>query len=382
MDRRAFLASLAAASLWPAVVSSHGPESEPSSATGAAGETPAEIYRRAYVTDAQCFGAAPPQAKVPYLTPSKVEALRDSGITALAMCMSNGIDDSDFATVKAWIEKWDAFVAQHGDVFMKVRSAAGLDTAKHTGRVGFIYNFQNTAPFGWNLERLDVFVGMGIRQIQLGHDRRNFVCDSGRELTNAGLSKYGFEVVEALNARGVIVDLSHVGDRSALDAILHSKAPAIFSHSGCYALCPHPRNVSDRNIKALADRGGTFCVYNQSAWLTRDPTISMDHFIAHLERVIDLGGEDHVAVGTDGDAVDMTAMRPDEVEQHQRSFDEDVRDFPQLTWKVRHMRVPELSHPKRLLNLAEALHRKGYKTAVIEKIIGGNYVRVFKEVVG
>jgi membrane dipeptidase len=344
--------------------------------------SPTDIYRRAYVTDAMCFGAAPPQAKVPYLTPEKVAALRESGITALSMCMSNGIDDSDFETVKAWIEQWDAFVARHPDVLMKVCSVADLDEAKRSGRVGFIYNFQNTAPFGWELPRLEYFIGRGVRQIQLSHDRRNLVCDPGREPANGGLSTYGYEVVEALNDRRVIVDLSHVGERSALDAILYSKAPAIFSHSGCYALCPHPRNVSDRNIKALADRGGTFCVYNQSAWLTRDPTISMDHFLAHVDHVIRIAGEDHVALGTDGDAVDMTAMRPDEAERHQDSFDRDVRDFPQLTWRVRHMRVPDLSHPKRLLHLAEALHRKGVKPAAIEKVIGGNYVRVFKDVVG
>jgi membrane dipeptidase len=348
-------------------------------------EAPEQIYSRAYATDAQCFGAAPPRTYVPYLTDDKIAALRTSGITALAMCMTVASDpkiESEFSAVKDVIQKWDAFVAKHPDVFLKILRGADVDEAKRSGRVGFIYNLQNTTPFGYDLDKLKVFVGMGVRQIQLGHDRRNYVADSGRELTNAGLSRYGFEVVEALNAHRVMVDLSHVGDQSGLDAILASTAPAIFSHSGCYALCPHPRNVSDRNIKVLADRGGVFCVYDQTAWLTKDPTISIDHYIAHVEHVIKLGGEDHVAMGTDGDAVDMTAMRPDEVERHQKSFDEDVKVFPQLTWKVRHMRVPELSHPKRLLHLAQALHRKGYKAATIEKIIGGNYVRVFKEVVG
>ena len=348
-------------------------------------ETPEQIYRRAYATDAQCFGAAPPRTYVPYLTDDKIAALRTSGITALAMCMTVASDpkiESEFSAVKDVIQKWDAFVAKHPDVFLKILRGTDVDEAKRSGRVGFVYNFQNTTPFGYDLDKLKVFVDMGVRQIQLGHDRRNYVADSGRELTNAGLSRYGFDVVEALNAHRVMVDLSHVGDQSGLDAILASMAPVIYSHSGCYALCPHPRNVSDRNIRVLAGRGGVFCVYDQTAWLTMDPIISIDHYIAHVEHVIKIGGEDHVAMGTDGDAVDMTAMRPDEVERHQKSFDEDVKVFPQLTWKVRHMRVPELSHPKRLLHLAQALHRKGYKAATIEKIIGGNYVRVFKEVVG
>jgi membrane dipeptidase len=223
---------------------------------------------------------------------------------------------------------------------------------------------------------------MGVKQIGLSHDRRNQAVDSCYELTNAGMSAYGYRVVEALNEHRVLVDLTHVGDRSGLDAIIASKAPVIFSHSGCFSLCPHPRNVSDRNIRMMAERGGVFCVYDQSAWLTRDPDISIDHYLAHVEHVIKLAGEDHVGVGMDGDAVDMTAMRPDEVERHQAAFDRRVKEFPQLTWKVKHMRVPELSHPKRLLHLAQAMKKRGYKSRTIEKFIGGNYVRVFKEVVG
>ena len=348
-------------------------------------ETAEEIYRRSYITDAMCFGAAPPRTYVPYLTDSKIRALKTSGFTAISMCMTvvpSRMAENYAAEVKDVIRKWDAFVAKHSDVFMKVTSAAELDEAKRSGKVGFIYNFQRTMPFGWNLDRLKEFVAGGIRQIQLTHNQRNLVADSCWEKANAGLSNFGFEVIEALNENRVVMDLTHVGDRSALEAILFTKAPMIFSHSGCLALNPHPRNVSDRNIKAMADHGGVFCVYNQSGWLTKDPTISMDHYIQHVEHVINLGGEDHVAMGTDGDAVDMTAMRPDEVMRHQQSFDNWLKDFPMLTWKVKHMRVPELSHPLRLLHLAQALKKRGYKARTIEKIIGGNYVRVFKEVVG
>lgn len=95
-----------------------------------------------------------------------------------------------------------------------------------------------------------------------------------------------------------------------------------------------------------------------------------------------LGGEDSVGVGTDQDAVDMTAVRPSEVEDHQRGFERRRQEFPQLTWTVRHMRVPELSHPKRLLHLVQALEQKRDPASRIEKIIGGNYARVFHEVVG
>ena len=354
-------------------------------AQGESLETAEDIYKRSYSTDAMCFGAYPPRTYVPYLTNEKIEALRTSGITALSMCMTvvpSVMAENYAAEVRDVIRKWDAFVQKHADVFLKVTSAAALDTAKRTGKVGFIFNFQRTMPFGWNLNRLTEFVEMGIRQIQLTHDQRNLAADSCYEKANAGLSHFGYRVIEAINDRKVVLDLTHVGDRSALEAILHTTKPFIFSHSGCYALCPHPRNVSDRNIRAMADRGGVFCVFNQSGWLTSDPVISMDHYLAHVEHVVNLAGEDHVAMGTDGDAVNMTAMRPDEVLWHNEIFADKRKDFPQLTWEVKHMRVPELSHPRRLLHLAQALQKKGYKTQSIEKIIGGNYVRVFKEVVG
>jgi membrane dipeptidase len=378
MKRREFLETVGAAAL-----------ARPGFPRASQSEESAEsLYRRAYAIDAQCFSMeAPPHSFVQYLRPDKIEALRTSGITAMAMNMTSFYDelskaDSLFQAIQDRITTWDVIVADHSDVFLKVTNVAELEEAKRSGRVGFIFCFQMASPFGWDLSKLETFVGRGVRQIQLADGRRNFIADTCWERSNAGLSAFGFEVIESFNRLGVVTDLSHVGEQSALDAILHSREPVIFSHSGCFELCPHPRNVSDRNIRAMAERGGVFCVYNQSGWLTKDPEISIDHFIAHVEHVIGVAGEDHVGVGTDQDAVDMTAVRPTEVADHQRSFERRVKDYPQLTWTVRHMRVPELSHPKRLLHLAQALERKGYASGRIEKILGGNYVRVFREVVG
>ena len=135
MKRREFLGGLGAGAL---VASTTRLKAKP---VAAAEETAEEIYKRSFVTDALCFGAAPPPTYVPYLTDSKIEALRTSGITALSMCMSSGASkkvDNLFAEIKANIEKWDAFVAKHSDVFLKVTSAALLDEAKRTGKTQFL----------------------------------------------------------------------------------------------------------------------------------------------------------------------------------------------------------------------------------------------------
>lgn len=124
-------------------------------------------------------------------------------------------------------------------------------------------NFQMAAPLGWDMEKLETFFEMGVRQIQLVGGRWNYLIDSCWEKTNTGLSLYGYEVIDAYNDLGIIVDLSHIGEKSSLDVIRASQDPVIFSHSGCYELCPHPRNVSDRNIKTMAEKGGVFCVFKQ-----------------------------------------------------------------------------------------------------------------------
>lgn len=381
MDRREFLGVISAGAMMQVAGLS-------GFASAQGRESPEDIYRRSYAIDAMCFSAAPtPAIFVQYLTDEKIEALRTSGITAMAMNMTSNFAelkyaDNLFQAVKDRIATWDAIVADNHDVFHKVTNMAGLDKAKRAGKVGFIYCFQMSSPFGWDIDKLKTFVDLGVRQIQLVDGNRNYIADACWEKTDTGLSRFGFEVIEAFNNLGVIVDVSHVGEQSALEAIRASKKPSIYSHSGCYTLCPHVRNASDRNIRALVERGGVFGVYNQSGWLTKDPIISIDHYLAHVDHVINIGGEDSVCVGTDQDVVDMTAMRPNEVENHNRSLQRQRKDFPQLDWTIRHMRVPELSHPKRLLHLAQAMHSRGYKTSTIEKVLGGNYTRVFKEVVG
>ena len=159
-------------------------------------DTAEGIYNRSISIDVMCFGAAPPRNYVTYLTEDKVEALRHSGITALSMNMVSGESrlggvECMFAEAKKMIGEWDSFVSRHSDVLTRVTDTAGLRAVKRSGKVGFIYNFQMSAPFGWDLAKLDAFHAMGVRQIQFTGDRRNFLADSCWEPTNAGLSRYG-----------------------------------------------------------------------------------------------------------------------------------------------------------------------------------------------
>ncbi len=342
------------------------------------------LYKRAISVDAMCFTT---NDYVPYLTEDRVKSLRTSGITAISLdvSLSNWFDLGmrNFYIVMETIARWNDFLDSLSDYFIKIHSAEDILKAKQNGKVGFIFNMQDTTPIAQNLHRVGLFYDLGIRQIQLSHNQRNFAVDSCWETANAGLSHFGRQLISALNQKRILIDIAHVGEKSSLEAISHSSAPLLASHTGCLALCPHPRNKSDQVIRALADKGGVICIYNMSGWMTQEPTASMAVFMKHLKHAINIAGEDHVGFGTDGDPAAMTPEKLKwEIQISQESFDEDVKEHPQLTWKIRHIRIKELNSPHRLLNLAKAMDQAGYKERTIEKIIGGNYFRLFKEVVG
>ena len=120
-----------------------------------------------------------------------------------------------------------------------------------------------------------------------------------------------------------------------------------------------------------------------SGWMTKEPSGPMAVFMDHLKHAINIAGEDHVGFGTDGDPAEMVPGQLEwELGISQESFDNNVKNHPQLSWKIKHMRIKELNSPHRLLNLAKAMDQAGYKERTIEKVIGGNYFRLFKEVVG
>ncbi len=342
------------------------------------------LYKRAISVDAMCFTT---DNYIPYLPKRSVEALKTSGITAISLDVSLAkwfdLGMRDFYIVTENVARWINFIKSNAEYFIIAYSAEDILKAKKIGKIGFILNMQDTAPIAQNLNRVELFYNLGIRQIQLSHNQRNFAVDSCWETTNAGLSHFGRQLISTLNEKRILIDVAHVGEKSTLEAIAHSSAPLLASHTACYELCPHPRNKSDKVIKTLADNGGLFCVFNMSGWMTKEPSGPMAVFMDHLKHAINIAGEDHVGFGTDGDPAEMVPGQLEwELGISQESFDNNVKNHPQLSWKIKHMRIKELNSPHRLLNLAKAMDQAGYKERTIEKVIGGNYFRLFKEVVG
>jgi membrane dipeptidase len=337
-------------------------------------------YGQAVIVDAL---AGPDEADIDeQLTPLGARALaaaRASGLTAISVTV--GADEPLETVLKrvGWCERE---IDAHPDLFMRVRRGADLAAAKASGRVGLIYNVQGLGAVEHDLGRLELLQHLGLRVAQLTYNLRNLVGDGCLEQDGAGLSRFGHGVVERLNALRVAVDCSHSSPRVLADAVGTSKAPVIVSHTGCAALHAHPRNLSDASLRALAHRGGVAGIYFMP-YLRASGAPTADDVIRHLEHAIDVAGEEHVGVGTDGGVAAVTvddayrARLRDELGRRKAqgvSAPGETEAAPPF--------VLELNGPRKLEALAGRLAARGHKDARIAKLLGGNFARVLSAVWG
>ena len=319
------------------------------------------------------------------LTEAMLADAKASGLTAVNLTV-NGASVGNYArnyedTVRE-IAYWNAQIAAHPDALLLVRRASELAEAKRSRRLGLIYGFQDAAPFGENLDRLDTFWDLGVRIYQLTYNKRNLVGDGCLEPANAGLSMFGRKLVEKLNARKALIDLSHAGQRTTLDAAAMSKAPIAITHTGCAAIAPFPRNKTDEELKAVADKGGYVGIYLMPFLRGKGQPMAAD-LIAHLEHAIDVCGEDHVGIGSDG-VISPVAVTPefkkkfaDEIaDRRKRGISAPGEDPNVYTF------IPDLNRADRFDRIAELLAARKHSDARIAKILGGNFARLLNEVWG
>jgi membrane dipeptidase len=214
------------------------------------------------------------------------------------------------------------------------------------------------------------------------YNRRNLMGDGCLEPNDGGLSTLGRELIGEINKLKILVDLSHAGTRTQAEGIATSKAPVAITHSGCRALVDVPRNTHDRELKALADRGGVVGIYIMP-FLRASGQPHAEDVIRHLEHAVNVCGEDHVGLGTDGG---ISGIKLDEkYAEFQRKFFEERQKAgiaaPGEAADVVTL-VPEYNDARRFVTLANDLSDRGWPAKRIEKILGTNFVRLFGEVWG
>ena len=306
-----------------------------------------------------------------------------SGMTAVNVTVNgNGVGAMAFEQTVRAVAFWARELAQHPGAWTPVRTLADVRGAKASTRVGIILGFQDTTMYENDLSRVDLFHDMGVRIVQLTYNVRNLAGDGCLERANAGLSAFGRALVGRLNSLGSLVDLSHCGRQTTMDGIETSVKPVAVTHSGCSAIADVPRNKPDDILRRLADRGGVVGIYLMPFLRVSGQPMAED-FMRHLTHALDVCGEDHVGIGSDN-SITPIELTPEFRQIHRESImarrargisapgeDPDVFTF-----------VPDINSPRRLEIIADLMARAGHSSARIEKVIGGNWMRLLGEVWG
>ncbi|WP_426960022.1 dipeptidase [Muricoccus radiodurans] len=244
-------------------------------------------------------------------------------------------------------------------------SVTDIRRAKAEHRLAVGFNFQGSNGLGGELDMVDVYYALGVRQMLLAYNKRNAAADGCLEESDAGLSGFGRNLVRRMNAVGMIVDATHTGYRSCRDLFEVSSAPVIFSHSNAQAVHGHERNISDDLIRASAASGGVIGVTGIGNFLSEEGTAEVTDMMRHIRYMADLVGPQHVAIGIDN--VYFTR-------EHYRNF----AKTPQR-WTGRNaLRPPPWNYfaPEEMPALADALLDGGFSEAEARGILGENYLRV------
>jgi membrane dipeptidase len=277
-----------------------------------------------------------------------------------------------------YVAMWKRMVADNGDIARIVRNVADIEAAKAEGRVGIILGWQNTSPIEDRLDYLGIFRDLGVGVMQLTYNTQNNAGSGYLEEADGGLAGFGREMLDEMARVGIVCDLSHVGERTAMDAVLYSKTPLAITHCLPRALKDVPRNKSDELFRACAEKGGVIGTSLFAPGLAAGNDATVADVIDAMEHVLHLVGEDHVAIGTDFN--------------HNRA-----RPGPWLLWANRDKgtartlsefgsaRITKPEGIRRIdefPNLTAEMMRRGWSEARVSKILGGNWMRLFGEVWG
>ena len=248
-------------------------------------------------------------------------------------------------------DKIEDIAARNARHLSIARTPADLYEAKRLGRKSIMLGIENGLAIEDSLDNIDHFAHRGMVYMTLCHNGDNAICDSARRSkgTHGGVSAFGAEVIRRMNDLGVMVDMSHAGEKSFYDALSISRAPIVCSHSNCRALCDVPRNLTDDQLRAIARKGGVVHITLYHGFLRTAGEASILDAIAHLEHAISIMGTDHVGIGTD--------------------FDGDGG-------------VSGMADSSEMINFTRMLLRRRYSPEDIALIWGGNWLRVMDTVKG
>jgi len=243
------------------------------------------------------------------------------------------------------IETFHAAMKANAAQISHVTTVAGIERAQREGKIAAVLSIENGDALGGEVRGVDDLYRQGVRMMGLTWNASNALGDGALGRQHGGLTDLGRAVLRRMSNLGMVVDLSHLSDQAFWDAVRTTRGPVIASHSNAAALYKHPRNLTDQQLREVARRGGVVGVNFYAGFLG---AATLDRVLDHIDYMVKVMGIDHVALGSDYDGVPQPPIGL-----------EDISKLP---------------------NLTAGLQRRGYSTEQIHKILGGNALRVFREV--
>jgi membrane dipeptidase len=267
----------------------------------------------------------------------------------------------------------DRFLARHADFFVKAATVADVDRARRERKLAVFYLYQNTVQFGTDLDRVDLFHRMGLRSCQLTYNTKNHAGVGCWE--QGGITPFGRELIARMNERRMLIDLSHANMQTMAQTAAASKAPVIVSHTACTAVHVNRRNTTDENMKAVANRGGVIGICQMRPFLTTKKKDNLHAYFDHLLHAIRVAGAEHVAIGSDRDHRVIT-LTPEYLAELKREEGSQVveNELPYF--------IDELNGPRRMEVVWDGLVKRGLSGSDVERVMGLNLRRLYRDVIG
>jgi membrane dipeptidase len=308
-----------------------------------------------------------PQAYSAPLSDADAAMFRSSGITAFHNSIGVG-GAAAYDDALQFIAAWSGFVGRNTELFSLVGRAEDIDHAKAKQKIAVIMGLQNADEFR-DVKDVKAFYELGLRCAQLTYNSQNLIGSGSTDRVDGGVSDYGVEIIKAMNQVGMLIDVSHSGDRTTLDAIELSPKPIAFTHSNCRALNNHPRLKTDEAIRKLAAKGGVMGITGVRNFVKNKEPTTVEDIIDHIDHVVKLVGIEHVGIGTDSDLLGYDHMPPDQYKKLKAGYKSSYAFRDKID-------TDGFNHPRKMYDLTAALIHRGYSDANIQAVLGGNFRRL------
>ena len=321
------------------------------------------LYRNALVWDMTL-----PYGAIHAVDGVTLDRFRDAGFGLLSLTIGNDRVFGRPELALANLAKCYAVVAKSPSKYRLVYGVQDIDAARTAGQMGITFNFQGSNVLGNDTGSIEIFYRLGVRHMLFAYNQRSLVGDGCGEPTDTGLSRYGKSVIREMNRVGMIVDGSHCGHRTSMEAMELSTAACIFSHCNAWSVYPHYRNIKDDQIRKCAETGGVIGINGLGEFLD-DMEATSESMFRHLDYIANLVGPKHVGIGLD-------------YVKDVAGFWKSVEDTPDI-WpdnQGKANRHTKFGQPEQIVELVELMGRAGYADDDIRGVLGGNFYRVCKEV--